>query len=284
MKLFTKNLSGIFLITLFLIGFGTTSFSQEHRSVKLGEIREVHSDITGVDYELIINYPYSYSKDTLKKYPVVYFCDGYYDFPLMTAIYGSQIYDQTIAECFLVGFSYKGDISDYGPLRMFDYVPTKDKFYKVGGGAPDFLKVVEQDFIPYMENNFRIDTNWRALGGSSAGGLFTLYALFTRPNLFDAYMAISPATLWDNNWLFKYEEEFSKTHSDLPVSLYMTGGEKENSMFVSSIKKFDEVLKNRNYTNFRYQFRILDNSYHSGSKPEGYNRGMLFIFEPLLKK
>jgi predicted alpha/beta superfamily hydrolase len=247
------------------------------------EIRDVHSKITNQDYELIIQPPYSYKKDTSKRYPVVYFCDGFYDFALFAMIYGDQIYDKTINECFLVGFSYKGENLDYGKLRTHDYTPTSQGLFSPGGGAPDFLKVVEQEFIPFVENNYRVDPSFRAMGGSSLGGLFTLYAMFTRPNLFHSYMAISPAVTWDNDWLFGYEDKFHELHPDLPISLYMTAAEKEWPDFVNGIQRFDEVLRKHSYQNFRYKFRILDDAYHAGSKPEGYTRGMQFIFAPLLE-
>lgn len=239
------------------------------------EIREINSKITHQEYELIINLPYSYRKDTTKHYPVVYFCDGFYDFALLSMIYANQIFDQTIGECFLVGFSYKGKDLDYGRLRTYDYTPTMINQSAGTGGGPNFLKVVENEFIPFMEKNYRIDPSFRALGGSSLGGLFVLYALFTRTDLFNAYIAISPATFWDNNWLFKTEEEFHARHPDLPVSLYMTGAEKEfadRPDFLEGIKSFSEVLKKRNYGHFRYQFRLLDDAYHASSKPEGYTR------------
>lgn len=250
------------------------------------EIRGVHSKITGQDYELIINLPYSYKKDLTKRYPVVYFCDGFYDFALLAMIYGDQIYDKTINECFLVGFSYKGENLDYGKLRTHDYTPTSQGLFSSGGGAPDFLKVIEQEFIPYVEKNYRIDTSFRALGGSSLGGLFVLYTMLTRYSLFNAYIAISPAANWDDDWLFRYEEEFFKRQQSLPVSLYVTGAEKEfadQPEFLQGIKRFDEALKHHNYKNLRYNFRILDDAYHASSKPEGYTRGMQFIFAPLLK-
>ncbi len=250
------------------------------------EIREIHSAITGQDYELIINLPYSYKKEPTKRYPVVYFCDGFYDFALLSMIYGDQIFDKTINECFLVGFSYKGENLDYGKLRTHDYTPTQVEQAGGTGGAPEFLKVVEQEFIPFMEKNYRVDPGFRALGGSSLGGLFVLYSMFTKPTLFNSYISISPAALWDRGWLVGVEAEFHRSHSDLPVSLYMTGAEKEFSddpTFIEGIKFFGEVLKKRNYKNFKYEFRVLDDAYHASSKPEGYTRGMQFIFAPLLK-
>jgi predicted alpha/beta superfamily hydrolase len=282
----------ILLLSFIILCLSLADGQQDRDSVRWfemrgTEIRGVHSKITGKDYELIINLPYSYKKETMKHYPVVYFCDGFYDFALLSMIYGDQIYDKTINECFLVGFSYKGENLDYGKLRTHDYTPTSQGFFSRGGGAPEFLKVIEQEFIPYVEKNYRIDTSFRALGGSSLGGLFTLYALFTRANLFNSYIAISPAATWDHDWLFQYEEEFFKQHPNLPVSLYMTGAEKEfadQPEFLHGIKRFDESLKHHHYKNFRYTFRILDDAYHASSKPEGYTRGMQFIFAPLLKK
>jgi predicted alpha/beta superfamily hydrolase len=282
----------MYLLIAFLI-LGCTTLhgqsSQEHIrwfEMRGTEIREVHSEITHQDYELIINIPYSYKTNTSKHYPVVYFCDGFYDFALLSMIYADQIYDKTVDECFLVGFSYKGENLDYGKLRTHDYTPTSPGIFSPGGGAPDFLKVIEQEFIPFMEKNYRVDPSFRALGGSSLGGLFTLCAMFTRPNLFNSYIAISPAVTWDNDWLFGLEERFHKKYTDLPVSLFMTGAEKEfadRPEFLQGIKRFDEVFIKRNYQNFRYRFRILDDTYHAGSKPEGYTRGMQFIFAPLLK-
>ena len=286
----------MYLLTVVLLLHYTALYGQSSKEgvrwfeMRGTEIREVHSEITHQDYELIINIPYSYKTNTSKHYPVVYFCDGFYDFALLSMIYADQIYDKTVDECFLVGFSYKGENLDYGKLRTHDYTPTSQGllsslFYPTGG-APEFMKVVEREFIPFMEKNYRVDTSFRALGGSSLGGLFTLYALFTRPNLFNSYIAISPATNWDNDWLFRYEEEYYKQHPNLPVALYMTGAEKEladRPEFLQGIKRFDEVLKKHSYQNFRYKFRILDDAYHASSKPEGYTRGMQFIFAPLLK-
>jgi len=275
-----------FIMILFLTN--NHIFSQDttkYRHFELGEIREVKSKINDVEYELIINYPYSYNQDTTKCYPVVYITDGFYDFPLVSNIYGCLFYDKRIPECFIVGFSYKGNV-DYGSLRMHDYLPVIFGDSKLGGGAAEFLKVIENDFIPYMENNFRVTKSWRGLGGSSAGGMFVLYSMFTNPDLFNAYISISPALELNNNWMFEFENEYYKKNKELSVSLYMTGAEKElpeRPNFIKSIIKFDEVLKNRNYENFRYKFRLLDDAYHASSKPEGFTRGLQFIFEPLLQ-
>lgn len=284
----------------FLVSFGLAltlcwtidaSFGQgqkgETRKYTLGntEYQEIASKITQEHYELIVALPYTYAQDTAKRYPVVYFCDGFYDFPLFWMIYADQIYDKTISECILVGFSYKGEHLDYGKLRTRDYTPISSG--PGTGGGPEFLKVVEREFIPFVEKHYRVDPGFRALGGSSLGGLFVLYTMFSRPELFNAYMAVSPAVVGGNGWLFNLEEQFHSQHKALPVSLYMTGAEKEfadQPAFFEGIKFFGEVLKKRDYERFRYQFRVLDGAYHAGSKPEGFSRAMQFIFAPLVTK
>ena len=136
--------------------------------------------------------------------------------------------------------------------------------------------------IPFVENNYRADPAFRALGGCSLAGLFPLYVMLTKTDLFNSYIAISPAVQWDNFWLNKLEEYYHNSNNDLAVSLFMSVGEKEG--LNEPVKKFDEILRSRNYGNFRYKFRVLENTYHAGSKPEGYQRGLQFIFEPLIKK
>ncbi len=279
----------IFPLFLFLcfLAFSVLAQSSDHRSFQIGEIREIKSTITNKTYELIIKYPDSYQADKEKHYPVVYFCDGYWDFPLLSAIYGNLLYDEKIEECFLVGFSYKGENLDYGPLRQIDYTPKTNNDMNGAGGADQFIEVVEKEFIPFMENNYRIDNSWRALGGSSLGGLFTLYTMLVNPQLFNAYISISPAVLWDNNWLINYEAEFQKKNKELPVTLYMTGAEKEfpqTPQFLASIVEFDKILSKRNYNGFSYKFRMIDDAYHASTKAESYTRGLQHIFDPKLKK
>src|ERR1700712_1186549 len=62
------------------------------------QVVKLHSAIVGQDYQLYINLPGNYSRDTGKVYPVVYLLDGQWDFPLFTGIYGSQYYDGFIPE------------------------------------------------------------------------------------------------------------------------------------------------------------------------------------------
>lgn len=251
------------------------------------ELRSLSRSFNGRDYMLYVALPPSYRDQPARKYPVLYICDGYWDFTLICGFYGNLIYDKVAPEFILVGFGYQGEKPNYEALRAYDYTPVPDPVNdpkgEGTGHAAEFLAVIEKEIIPFVEREYRADPSFRALGGSSLGGLFTLYTLFTKPTLFQAYIAPSPAAVWADNWLFKHEDEFSKTGTALPARLLMTGASEEWPDFLHGIQRFNEQLKSRSYQGFVYEWRLVDGERHAGTKAESYNRGVRFAFAPLVK-
>ena len=268
------------------------ALAEEFAPITLGgtELRPLTSEINGRPYELWIAYPYSYSTDTEKTYPVIYMTDGYWDAPTLITTYGNMIYDQTIPEFIVVGIGYSDHELDYGKERQYELTPKGAVDAEGFGGAQEFIQVIKKEIIPYVEHNLRADPEYRVLGGSSLGGLFTLTTMFTDPELFDAYIAISPAVGFGNRWLYNYEyayrwkDDYERNHTSLPVRLFMSGAEKEWPTFFGEILAFNELLKSAGYDDFEYKFRIVDDEKHAGTKPEGYSRGVRYAFRPYLEK
>jgi uncharacterized protein len=252
------------------------------------EIRTLDPGADGRAYELYIGLPPSYAKHPGRHYPVLYLCDGYWDFALVNAFYGNLLFDKVIPEILLVGFGYQGDKPNYDRLRRWEYTPVADTHAQPDAGetghAADFLAAIEREIIPFIEREYRADASYRVLGGSSLGGLFTLYAAFARPGLFQAYIAPSPAVVWENDWLFGYEESFAKSGQRLRGRLFMTGAGEEWPDFLNGIRRFDARLRRRAYPDLVYEFRIVEGERHAGTKAESYNRGVRFAFAPLVAK
>jgi predicted alpha/beta superfamily hydrolase len=248
------------------------------------EVRVLPKSANGRAYQLYVLLPTSYASQPGKRYPVLYICDGYWDFSLVASFYGGLIYDKAIPEFILVGFGYAGPNPDFGALRAYDYTPVpnpvEDPQGKKTGHAPEFLRVVETEFIPFVEKEYRVDRSFRALGGSSLGGLFTLYAMLERPELFQGYIAPSPAVEWAKDWLFGREAELAAKRRDLPVRLFMSGAGEERATFLDAIRRFDQRLQGRRYPGLRYKWRLVEGERHAGTKPESYNRGVRFVFAP----
>jgi predicted alpha/beta superfamily hydrolase len=239
----------------------------------------------GREYLAYVALPGSYAASPERRYPVIYLCDGYWDFNLANGFYGNLVYDKVVPEFIIVGIGYQGEKPDYDRLRRWDLTPVAapegDQGRGETGHAGAFLAAIEQEIIPGIEQAYRVDPSYRVLGGSSLGGLFALYAMFARPGLFQAYIAPSPAVEWAHDWLFGYEQTFKQAGQPLKARLYMTGASDERATFLDAIRRFDARLREHAYPDLAYQFRVVDGERHAGTKAESYNRGVRFAFQPL---
>jgi predicted alpha/beta superfamily hydrolase len=54
-----------------------------------------------------------------------------------------------------------------------------------------------------------------------------MYALLKQTELFNRYVLSSPGANAANRFFFECEEAYAKTHTDMPVTLFITMGELE---------------------------------------------------------
>lgn len=278
MKL-TKNLFSVLLITL-LIGLSSKIVAQSRQFVLQNtEIVPLKNELTGREHELIICLPSSYNDSIEKNYPVFYFLDAYWAAPLLHSIYSNLRYDNVIPEIIMVGLSYAGENVNYDSLRMMDLTPTKwEGVMPNTGDGPKFLQFIEESVIPFIESNYRADKSMRALGGISAGGLFSLYAMYEKPELFKRHIAISPA-IWENDYLIRRDNIYSKTTQKLPVRLYLSAGGDEYPTFRNRIFEFQKQIESNSYEDLSLLNYIIEGERHAGVSAEGYTRGLRWIFK-----
>ena len=65
------------------------------------------------------------------------------------------------------------------------------------------LDFIEHRLMPRVNKRFKVDLDQRSLFGWSVGGMFGIYALFTRPALFQHVVAISPSLWWRDRYLLR---------------------------------------------------------------------------------
>lgn len=158
-----------------------------------------------------------------------------------------------------------------------DYTPVRDVFFPGSGDAPKFLSFLKEQLLPFVESNYRADPSQRALMGSSFGGTFTLYAMFTEPTLFSGYVIGSPIVPYGDGFAFQQEAEYASSHKELPVRLFLSVGELEE--MARPVNEFMRILSERNYTGLEMETRTIEGERHASNKPELYNRGLRFIFQ-----
>ncbi len=241
------------------------------------QVRTLKSAATGRIYGIYIRLPAEYAQDRGKTYPVLYVLDGQWDFKLLDSIYGGLHYDKFVPEMIIVGITYAGTSPDYEALRAMDYTPTWVMGIAGSGDGPKFLAFLEEELFPLIEANYRADASERVLMGSSFGGLFTLYAMFTEPDLFGGYIAASPAVQYDGGVAFELEAEYADAHQDLPVRLFLAVGERE--ALARPVEEFMQVVSGRGYGGLQMETLVVEGERHASNKPEAFNRGLRFIFQ-----
>ncbi|THU03698.1 alpha/beta hydrolase [Lampropedia puyangensis] len=135
----------------------------------------------------------------------------------------------------LVGIGYDVPTRHDVVARAFDYTPpvlAEDGSPKSdvvdrsrpGGGAELFLDLIESTIRPAVAARTSIDASHQTLWGHSYGGLFTLYAMVTRPQLFQRYVAGDPSTGWGDNALLKKAAAFHAQQAPGISAQVLVGG------------------------------------------------------------
>ena len=139
-------------------------------------------------YRLFIAEP----KQQSKPLPVLYLLDGNAHFPLAV-----NAVNPDLPLPLIVGIGYVSDNAYSINERRRDYTfSVQDETFKNGGGAADFLRFIQTEVKPYIEQHYRIHNKKQHFFGHSFGGLFGLYILFHQPHLFQYYTLASPSLWW----------------------------------------------------------------------------------------
>jgi len=228
------------------------------------------------DFKIDISLPKGYYSSN-EKYTVMYVLDGNRNFGIVSGTAKLLNTGMDAPKVIVVGIGYKTDL-EHAKFRSRDYLPTISKNLEYSGGASNFLSFLEEELIPNIEKNYRVNSN-RLLAGMSYSGLFAMYTLFNKPTLFNNYLIGSPSMYYDNEVIFKDEEEYARKHGDLDANVFLSVGSLEAGfdMFpgmVSNVEKLSEILKNRKYNNLTLTTCLFENETHFSVMPATFSRGI----------
>ena len=95
-------------------------------------------------------------------------------------------------------------IYNTGVKRMSEYTHIRDRRGR-GGRARHYAKLIVQDLKPFIDSEYRTlaDQENTALGGSSLGGLVTLFLGLHYPQVFGKLIVMSPSVWWANRAILR---------------------------------------------------------------------------------
>jgi predicted alpha/beta superfamily hydrolase len=259
------------------------------------QVRAVHSEETGADYQLFIATPPDY-KTSGKTYPVVYMLDADYSFALTRNIVQHYVERKQLPEMILVAIAYPGaadSLEVYRENRKRDYTPSLIPAAKAGpvepvaqGGAIRFRNFIANEVVPFMANNFPISAD-RTFIGHSYGGLFGTYVLLTEPELFKRYVIVSPSLWYGDRLIFSVEHTTAAARRDIDRTIerhafFAIGGaetrEAMGAPMVEQLKQFYRSLEQRHDPALNLALRVYPEDTHASVFPGAVARGLLAVF------
>lgn len=199
------------------------------------------------------------------RYPVMYMFDGQNLFSDEEATYGkswglADYLDFTetrlivaAVECNTVG---NGRLSEYSPVDFDDWHGEHIK-----GRGKVYMDWLVKEFKPYIDDNYPVltDRENTAIGGSSMGGLMTLYALAAYGRYFSRGAALSPS-LWINGGNFT--EFLEKGRFAKNCVIYTDYGSREFSNHREQKRAFTEACRILIEKNVNLTARVVPGGTH----------------------
>jgi predicted alpha/beta superfamily hydrolase len=236
--------------TLFA-SLGVWATTENTDPVVIGEKFQIESKVLAETRTYIIHTPASY-KSGKDAYPVLVLQDAEAHFAHTTSAVDLLSGSGRIPRMIVVGINNTDRTRDMTPSK-----PTTGwggtPWTGSAGGADKFMSFIADELLPMVDRNYRTRP-YRVLIGHSLGGLFAVYALMNRPEVFNGYLAISPALWWDDQALVKASQPFFAAHKDLRADLYMTMGDEGQAM-LGGAWKLSAVLEESRLADLRWQFK-----------------------------
>ncbi len=177
-------------------------------STRSGDIRAHHrvfSPQLRNERTVLVYLPPNYDNEPERRYPVLYLHDGNNVFDAATSFTGVEWGADEAAEKLIATKQIEPLIivAIYNDEhRVEEYTPFIDP--KHGGGRGD-------DYVAFLCDTLKplIDKTYRSrpeagIGGSSLGGLISLYAIAKRPDVFSRAAVISPSLWWADQKILEF--------------------------------------------------------------------------------
>jgi len=155
------------------------------------------------------------------------------------------------------------------PFMKRDVNDEKSPF----GAGDKFLSFIERELIPFIDSRYRT-SGYRTLSGNSRGGLFVLYSLMERPDLFQARFGYSVPVWRFENLMVNRISEFLAGAASLQGFLYLSVGDKETDQMIGGFTKLVTVLKKNRKKQFKWVADQTPNAVHQDNALISTSKGL----------
>ena len=236
-------------------------------------LHELSSRIFGNTRLVRVWLPPDYDGWGATRYPVLYLNDGQNLFDPATAFAGVHwrvgetaarlIAEQRIRPLIIVGINNTKN-------RAREYMPYKSKDPRVlnakGKCYPDFL---QREVMPLIEEHYSVlkGPENTGLGGSSLGGLITLYTQLAAAGVFGRLLIESPSLCVAHRKILAESRRFRSwpARTYLGMGTWEVGHAEKDAKIVADVRELETILREAGLDEQRLMVRIEEGASHTES-------------------
>jgi predicted alpha/beta superfamily hydrolase len=256
-----------FLLFILMTIIHPVQAQEQMEDIVLGKRINFQSEVLGEERQIMVYLPTGYHQ-TKTKFPVLYLLDGRTHFQHASSTVQFLSRNGRIPQLIVVAI--------VNVDRTRDFTPTTTERRPQSGGAKKFIEFLQKELFPMIENNYRT-VPYRLLEGHSLGGTFCFHALFKYPQLFQAYFAMSPYVMWDENYILN--ESMNKLQESITFKnfIYITLGNEPN--YVEPLGRFTKELEAKKPEGLEWHYEVMDNDNHGTVPLKSLYNGLEILYK-----
>jgi predicted alpha/beta superfamily hydrolase len=166
--------------------------------------------------------------------------------------------------------------------RSRDLTPTQIDAWS--GGGENLVRWIKEELVVWINHSYRTQP-FRVLAGLSLGGLFSALAFISEPDLFNAYLLVSPSLYWDHQILVKRARTLFESCSSFNSVLFLTYDSEflidhpGIGQLVKPVREFAGILSEMGATKgLTYRLEPLEQESHRSVAHKGFYQGLEWVF------
>jgi len=282
-----RNNNIIFILLILLTPKGLIAQTDPVFKPISADVIKFSSKVLNEDRKIYIYVPPADTLQPNKHYPVLYVLDGDNHFSMIAEYcrYLSRWDVNVVPEMIIVGIPNTNRTRDLTPTHsIVNYYGTPDtssnSWLKPSGGGNNFLQFMSSELIPYVDAHYKTEA-FRIFAGHSFGGITTINCLLTQPDMFGAYIAISPSFWWDKGYLLNLADEKLKNNRIVNKMIFYSDadeGVSDKSTFHTNLLKFDSIITQNKITGLDHKYVYYPEDIHMTEPVKAYYDALRFIY------